>query len=65
MKYLRDGIKDLPNKNLKSLELDLSDNYLGQNIDEVKYLGETIKELPNRLQNFTFDLSDNILGANP
>lgn len=40
--YLSEGLKKLP-KNLNILKLDLSCNFFGDNVEEMKYLGDGLK----------------------
>lgn len=42
MKYLGDGIKNLPKK-LEYFALDLNSNYLGGNLSQINYIGEGLK----------------------
>lgn len=62
MMYFGDSFKKL--QNLLHLELDLSVNNLGENFDNIKYLAEGIKNLPNNMQHLELSLSDNKLGVN-
>lgn len=48
MKCLVDGIGQLPS-NLKELKLNLEFNNLGDKNDNVKYLGDSLKQLPSNL----------------
>lgn len=56
-------MENLPN-NLKCLKLYLSNNNLGVNTDNMKYLGRGIKYIPNNLQELHLDLDFNTLGQN-
>lgn len=49
MKYLGDGMKNLPN-NLKYLAMNLSLNNLGRNEENMRHLGDVIKQLPISLE---------------
>lgn len=49
-------MKKLP-KNLKVLELYLKYNMLGENSDNLKCIGEGMKQLPCGLQNLTMNLN--------
>lgn len=49
MKYLAEGIKQLP-RNLLNFELNLSYNNLGNNVENMKYLGNGLKQLPSNLK---------------
>lgn len=51
-------MKYIPN-NLDSLELDLSNNKLGENIKGMHNLEKGMKYLPRNLKNFNLDLSMN------
>lgn len=44
--------------------LNLSHNNLGKNQDNIKYLSEIMKQLPNNLQNLSLNLPYNDLGGN-
>lgn len=44
--------------------MDLSSNYLGEDAENIKNLGEYLRYLPINLQNFKLDLSSNNLGGN-
>lgn len=39
--------------------MDLSKNNLGSNTEDLKYLGQGIKKLPNNLSNLELDLNNN------
>lgn len=44
---------------MQTLELDLTYNNLGENIDSVNFLVESMKYLPNNLQNLKLYLNEN------
>lgn len=48
MKFLCDSLKNLP-INLKIIDIGLNDNNLGNNIENMMYLGDAITKLPNNL----------------
>lgn len=53
------GFKNL--SNLSHLELSLMDNTLGENKDNLKYLGDILRQMPNLLH-LNLDLAFNDLG---
>lgn len=55
------GFKSLPN-NLQILKLSLSDNELGENEENLKFLSDGFKMLPKSLKDLKLDLSGNKLG---
>lgn len=48
MIWLADGVKKLPDC-LKSLDLDLGENYLGRNTAIMELLGGVLKEMPRNI----------------
>lgn len=63
MKYLRDILKELPEK-LLYLYISLCYNNLGENSENMKYLVDAIKGLPNKLEHLILDISGNNLVGN-
>lgn len=59
MKFLAENISHLPN--LKQFELSLSNNSLGENSENMLYLADLMKLLPNNLKYFKLNLSENRL----
>lgn len=59
MKLLGNFMKKLPQ--LQKLNLNLLSNDIGKNYDNIKYLGEGLKQLIN-LKNLQLDFSCNLLG---
>lgn len=49
---------------MKNLTLNLNSNYLGQNAENFNYLEEAMKQLPNNLDTFSLNLSENNLERN-
>lgn len=60
---LAEIVKNLPIK-LQNLELDLSENRLGENVENFKLLGNVLKEHSNGLRCLGLDLGWNSMGKN-
>lgn len=61
MKLLGKAIKLLP-KYLQDFILTLSENDLGDNLENIQFIGEGMKQLPSNLIHLKLDLSKNKLG---
>lgn len=49
---------------MNNLKLNLSENYLGNNPENLKYFNQIFKYLPNSLNNLELDFYNNNLGDN-
>lgn len=62
MKHLGNSLKSMKN-NLEYLVLNLSRNSLGNNLENLRHLGDSLKQLDN-LKHLELDLENNGLGEN-